>query len=53
MSTSEAEKYRIVTFKVAPADYAELEMLAKVAERTISAELRLAIRAWLAEQRKS
>ena len=48
-----AENSRMVTFKMNDSDYAELEMLAKTAERTISAELRLAIRAWLVEQRKA
>jgi hypothetical protein len=50
VSATDIEKPRIVTFKIPPADHAELEMLAKLSERTVSAEIRLAIRAWLIEQ---
>jgi hypothetical protein len=53
VSATDLDKPRIVTFKLAPADHAELEQLAKNSERTVSAELRLAVRAWLVEQRKA
>jgi hypothetical protein len=41
----------IVTFKMNQADKAEMEMLAATRERTLSAELRLAVRAHLAKAR--
>jgi hypothetical protein len=44
-------KPRPFTFKIAPADFAELEQLAKVNERTVSAELRLLIRQHLIQSR--
>lgn len=52
MSIAESENVRMVTFKMSPADHAELEQLAKESERTLSAELRLAVRAYLIERRK-
>lgn len=51
MTTTATDKPRIVTFKLAPADHAELEQLAKESERTVSAELRLAVRAYLTAKR--
>ena len=36
MTSTATEKPRIVTFKLAPADHAELEMLARESERTVS-----------------
>jgi hypothetical protein len=42
----------MVTFKMSVADHAELEQLAKERERTLSAELRLAVKTYLADARK-
>jgi hypothetical protein len=53
VSTTTTPEPRIVTFKMSVGDHAELEQLAKSQERTLSAELRLAVKAHLAEARKS
>ncbi len=50
MSTEAAETYRLVTFKIEPSAHAQLERLAKEHERTVSAELRLAVRAYLRDE---
>ena len=47
MTAADLEKFRIVTFKLSPVDHAALEARAKQHERTVSAELRLAVREWL------
>jgi hypothetical protein len=52
VSTTDTEQ-GIITFKLSAADKAELEALAASRERTLSAELRLALKAHLAEARKS
>jgi hypothetical protein len=51
MTTTEQTEPRMVTFKMSEADHAELAMLAKSRERTLSAELRLAVKAYLANAR--
>jgi hypothetical protein len=51
--TDEQTEPRMVTFKMSEADHAELSMLAKENERTLSAELRLAVRAWLIDSRRA
>lgn len=53
MSTeAEVQQNEPLTFLISPGDRAELEMLAKTRERTVSAELRLAVKAYLADQRR-
>lgn len=52
MSATTEPTTRIATFQVLLSDYAELEALAKSRERTVSAELRLALQAYLAEARR-
>lgn len=52
MSTGTTDNTKIATFQVAVSDYAELEQLAQSRERTVSAELRLALKAYLADARK-
>jgi hypothetical protein len=51
MSATEQTEPRMVTFKMSVDDHAELERLAKSRERTLSAELRLAVKAYLANAR--
>jgi hypothetical protein len=52
MTTTEQTEPRMVTFKMSEADHAELVMLAQTRDRSVSAELRLAVKAWLAEAQR-
>jgi hypothetical protein len=51
VTTNNTSETAIVTFKMSVGDKAEMEMLAATRERTLSAELRLAVRAHLAKAR--
>jgi hypothetical protein len=52
MTTAEADK-DMIALRLNAADKAELEQLATSRERTLSAEVRIAIKAHLKEARKS
>jgi hypothetical protein len=51
MTTAEADK-DMIALRISAADKAELEMLAATRDRTLSAEVRIAIRAHLKEARQ-